>query len=51
MACYWGFKSTFRRGEVDHIPVFFEHVDFFDGLDGLHVHLLESSLELLVVDA
>lgn len=36
---------------MDDIPVFFEHVHFLDGLDGLDVHLLEGGLQLLVVDA
>ena len=31
---------TFGCGEVYHVSVFFEHVDFFDGLDGLHIELL-----------
>jgi hypothetical protein len=42
---------TFRGGEVDDISVFFEHVHFLDGLDGLDVHLLKRGLELFVVDA
>ena len=36
---------------MNDIPVFFEHVHFLDGLDGLDVHLLEGGLQLLVVDA
>ena len=28
---------TLGGGEVDDVSVFFEHVDFFDCLDGLHV--------------
>jgi hypothetical protein len=34
---------------VDDVSVFLEHVDLLDGLDGLHVHLLQGGLELLVV--
>ena len=34
---------------MDHVAVFLEHVDLLDGLDGLHVHLLKSGLQLLVV--
>jgi hypothetical protein len=34
---------------VDDVAVLLEHVDFLNGLDGLHVHLLECGLELLVV--
>jgi len=34
---------------VDDVAVGLEHVDLLNGLDGLHVQLLESSLKLLVV--
>jgi len=36
---------------VDNIAVGLEHVDLLDGLDRLHVQLLEGALELLVVGA
>lgn len=35
---------------MDDVSVRLEHVDLFDGLDGLDVHLLEHGLELLVID-
>lgn len=34
---------------MDDVSVLLEHVDLLDGLDGLHVHLLQGGLELLVV--
>lgn len=34
---------------MDDIAILLEHVDFLNGLDGLHVHLLECGLQLLVV--
>ncbi len=40
---------TLGRGEVNHIPVRLEHVDLLNGLDGLHIELLERLLQLLVV--
>lgn len=36
---------------MDDVAVALEHVDLFDLRDGLHVHLLEGGLELLVVGA
>lgn len=36
---------------MDHVAILLEHVDLLDGLNGLHVHLLQSSLQLLVVGA
>ena len=36
---------------MDDITIRLEHVDFLDCLNGLHVHLLESGLELLVIHA
>jgi hypothetical protein len=36
---------------VDDVSVLLEHVDLLDGLNGLDVHLLEGSLELLVIGA
>jgi hypothetical protein len=36
---------------VDDVAVRLEHVDLLDLSDGLHVHLLEGGLELLVVGA
>jgi hypothetical protein len=36
---------------VDDVAIRLEHVDLLDLSDGLHVHLLEGSLELLVVGA
>lgn len=41
---------TLWCSEVDNVSVGLEHVDLLDGLDGLHVDLLKSGLELLVVD-
>ena len=32
---------TFGCREVYHVPILFEHVDFLDGLDGLHIELLQ----------
>ena len=43
--------STFRSGEVDDVAVFFEHVDFFDRLDGLDVEFFERGLQFFVVGA
>ena len=40
---------TLWCSEVDNVSVGLEHVDLLDRLDGLHVDLLKSSLELLVV--
>lgn len=42
---------TFRSSKVDNVSVFFEHVHLLNGLDGLHIQLLEGGLELLVVGA
>lgn len=42
---------TLGSSEVDDVSVLLEHVDLLDGLDGLHVHLLQGGLELLVVGA
>lgn len=36
---------------MDDVAVFFEHVYFFDGLDGLHVELFERGLQFFVVGA
>lgn len=36
---------------MDNVAVFFEHVDFLNGLDGLNVEFLKRGLELLVVGA
>lgn len=36
---------------MDDVAIFLEHVDLLDGLDGLHVHLLQRSLQLLVIGA
>ena len=36
---------------MDDVAVVLEHVDLLDGLDGLHVHLLQRGLQLLVVGA
>lgn len=43
------YRLTLGGGEVDDVAVRLEHVDLLDGRDGLDVHLLEGSLELLVV--
>ena len=42
---------TFGCREVDDITIRLEHVDLLDGLDRLHVHLLQCRLQLLVVRA
>lgn len=44
-------KPTFRSSEVNHISVFLKHVDLLNRLNGLHVELLQGSLQLLVVGA
>lgn len=44
-----GWERTLGVGEVNDVSVLLEHVDFLNGLDGLDVHLLECSLEFLVV--
>jgi hypothetical protein len=44
-------RHTLGCGEVDDVAVRLEHVDLLDLSDGLDVHLLEGSLELLVVGA
>lgn len=36
---------------MDDVAVLLEHVDLLDGLDRLYVHLLQGSLQLLVVGA
>ena len=36
---------------MNDVAIGLEHVHFLDGLDWLHVHLLESGLQLLVVGA
>jgi len=46
-----GVRHTLRGGEVDDVAVRLEHVDLLNLGDGLDVHLLEGSLELLVVGA
>lgn len=43
------YRLTLGGGEVDDVAVRLEHVDLLNGRDGLDVHLLEGSLELLVV--
>lgn len=40
---------TLWCSEVDNVSIGLEHVDLLDRLDGLHVDLLKSGLELLVV--
>lgn len=45
----WARLRTLGGREVDDVAVGLEHVDLLNGLDGLHVQLLESSLELLVI--
>lgn len=36
---------------MKHIAVLLEHVDLFDTLDGLHLQLAQSGLELSIVGA
>lgn len=43
--------GTFRGGEMDHVAVFFEHVDFIYYVDRLHVEFFERALEFFVVGA
>lgn len=45
----FGCKLTLGGSKVDNVAVRLEHVDLLNGRDGLDVHLLEGSLELLVV--
>lgn len=42
---------TLGGGKVNDVAVALEHVDLLNGLDGLHIELLERRLELLVVGA
>ena len=35
---------TFRCGEMNDIAIGFEHVNFLNPLDGLHIHLLQCRL-------
>ena len=44
-------KPTFRSSEMNHIAVFLKHVDLLNRLNGLHIELLQGSLQLLVVSA
>lgn len=44
-------KRTLGGSKVDHVAVLLKHVNLINGLDGLDVHLLQSSLELLVIGA
>ena len=36
---------------MDHVAVFLEHVDLFNGLDWLYIELFQRRLEFLVVCA
>lgn len=44
-------KPTFRGSEMNHVSVFLEHIDLLNCLNGLHVELLQRSLQLLVIGA
>ena len=44
-------RRTFGRGKVYDVTVLLEHVYLFNGLDRLHIQLLQRGLELLVVRA
>ena len=44
-----GRRRTFWSGEVQHVAVLLEHVDLLDTRNGLHVQLLQRTLQLLVV--
>jgi len=44
-------RLTLRSSKVDDVSVLLEHVDLLNGLDRLHVHLLQRRLQLLVVGA
>lgn len=46
-----GWCVTFRRREMNHIPITLKHIDLFDLLNRLHVHLLERRLQFLIVCA
>ena len=48
---YYPLEHTFGRREMDDVAIALEHVHLLNGLDGLHVHLLERGLQLLVVGA
>ena len=37
-------KSTFRSSKVDHIAIFFEHVDLLNRLNRLDVELFQGRL-------
>ena len=42
---------TFRRREMNDVPILLEHVHLLNRLDRLHVEFLERGLQLLVVCA
>lgn len=42
-------KRTLGGTEVNNVAIFLEHVHLLNTLNGLHVELLERSLQLLVV--
>ena len=42
-------RLTFRSAEVQHVPIFPEHVHLLHARDRLHVQLLQRTLELFVV--
>jgi hypothetical protein len=51
MICEVRCWNTLWCREVNDISVRLEHVNLLNGLDGLDIELLESSLELLLVGA
>ena len=44
-------ECTFGSSEMNDIPIFLEHVDLLDRLDGLDIEFLERGLKLLVIGA
>lgn len=46
-----GGRGAFGSGEMNDVAVFFEHVDFLNGLDGLHVQFFKRCLQFLVIRA
>lgn len=42
-------KRTFGSSEMNHVAVFFEHIDLLNRLDWLHIELFQRRLKFLVV--
>lgn len=43
-AGFWAMEFTFRSSKVDHIAIFFEHVDLFNRLNRLDIELFQGRL-------